>query len=190
MGDIRHIATQRLAQTAAAHGLTALELLVSVTIVSLLASLGIPALRDLALNSQRVAAANSLVAAVQLARSAAATRNATTTLCPSADARSCLTGTTAGNRWIVTVTEPGPAGPTAAFAGPLRVIDLTFSGTIISNRTAFEIRPFPLRSTNGTIRLCDPRGGAAERAIVISTSGRPRIARPSAQTGFPACANR
>jgi len=189
MGDILHIEPKQTMRSQSAHGLTVLELLVSITIIALLASLGIPALRDLALNTQRVAAANSLVAAIQLAKSAAVTRNATTTLCPSDDANSCLTGGTAGNRWIVAAFDGSPGIPLAQPGRPIRVIDLTFSGDIISNRSEFEFRPFPLRSTNGTIRLCDPRGGAAERAIVISTSGRPRVSRPSSQTGYSECAN-
>jgi len=190
MGDIRHMETKTTVRSQAACGLTVLELLVSITIVALLASLGIPALRDLALNSQRVAAANSLVAAIQLARSAAVTRNATTTLCPSDDANSCVPAATAGNRWIVAAFDGSHEIPGAGPGEPLRVIDLTFTGDIISNRAAFEFRPFPLRSTNGTIRLCDPRGGAAQRSIVISTSGRPRVSRPSSQTGFTECTNR
>lgn len=168
-----------------AGGLTALELLVAMCLIGVLASLGVPALQHLAMNAQRLAATNGLVAAIQFARSTAAARNATITLCPSADARRCSAAPTPQDRWIVVAVEDG-----AAQAGlrPLRVVDTHFSGAVRSNRAEFEFRPFPLRSTNGTISLCDRRGGRSQRAIVVSTSGRPRVAHPSSEAGLRQCA--
>jgi type IV fimbrial biogenesis protein FimT len=167
-------------------GLTALELLVAMSLIGLLASLGIPALQNLVMNAQRLAATNGLVAAIQLARSTAAARNATITLCPSVDARRCSAAPTPHDRWIVVAIADGAAQ--AAVDRPLRVVNPDFSGALRSNRSAFEFRPFPLRSTNGTISLCDRRGGRSQRAIVISTSGRPRVAHASSEAGLRQCA--
>ena len=80
-------------------------------------------------------------------------------------------------------TAPSPVSPP-----PTDAVDVRFSGTLVSNRARFEFRPFPSRSTNGTISFCDARGGAAQRAIVISYTGRPRLAAPDADSGLPACA--
>ena len=50
------------------------------------------------------------------------------------------------------------------------------SGTIIANRADFVFRAFEARSTNGTLTFCDRRGSDAARAIIVSYTGRPRVA--------------
>ena len=48
-------------------------------------------------------------------------------------------------------------------------------GTIVGNRPYYEFRP-GRRSTNGTTVFCDARGTPAARAVVVSYTGRPRVA--------------
>ena len=173
-------------------GLTALELLVTLAVVCVVAGLGVPAMRDFSLNAQRAAAVNGLLAAIHFARGAALTRDATIVLCKTADARACAGTTTGGGlRWIVGIAADSSAASGAALpAGPVEVLrdfQLEFTGRIVSNRAAFEFRPFPLRSTNGTISVCDARGGRSQRAIVVSYSGRPRLAAPTTDSSLPAC---
>ena len=47
---------------------------------------------------------------------------------------------------------------------------------IRSNRSYFEFRPFLRRSTNGTISFCDARGPSSARRVIVSFTGRPRVA--------------
>lgn len=56
--------------------------------------------------------------------------------------------------------------------------------SIRSNRTRFVFRPFRGRSTNGTLTVCDRRGGSAARAIIINNIGRPRLS-AAASNGNP-----
>lgn len=170
-------------------GLTLLELLVALAIMSVVAGLGVPALRDVTANARRVASVNGMLGAIQFARSAALTRDATTVLCQTSDALSCSGRVGDGSRWIIAVDAATDMPGAASSQQILRVVQLSFSDTIISNRSRFEFRPFPLRSTNGTISFCDTRGGRAQRAIVISYSGRPRLAAPATENGYPACAS-
>ena len=47
---------------------------------------------------------------------------------------------------------------------------------IIANRRAFTLRSTELRATNGTILICHKAGQAKTRALVVSYTGRPRVA--------------
>ena len=47
---------------------------------------------------------------------------------------------------------------------------------ITANRRAFSLRSTDLRATNGTILFCDKTGRAKPRALIISYTGRPRVA--------------
>lgn len=170
-----------------AAGLTLLELLLGMTVAAIVAALGIPALHNVASSAQRAAAVSTFAAAARFAHSAALARNATVVLCPTADRTHCTDTPTPGTLWRIGLAGADAGDAAAALRETLRVIELRFAGPIRSNRAAFEFRPYPLRSTNGTVSFCDPRGATAQRAVVISYSGRPRIAVPSGQHGFPVC---
>jgi type IV fimbrial biogenesis protein FimT len=60
------------------------------------------------------------------------------------------------------------------------VHDAELDGTVISNRPYYEFRP-GRRSTNGSIVFCDGRGAVAARAVIVSYTGRPRVARVDAE---------
>ena len=66
--------------------------------------------------------------------------------------------------------------------------DAEITGTVISNRPYYEFRP-GRRSTNGTIVFCDSRGAAAARAVIVSYTGRPRVARVDADGRPLKCAS-
>jgi type IV fimbrial biogenesis protein FimT len=164
-------------------GLTVLELLVALAIMALVAGLGIPALQDAAHNARRLAAVNAVTRAIWYARSTATHSGTTVVLCKSDEQRQC-SAAAGGRHWIIAGQL---AGGSPARQQTLRVFTTGFSGVISSNRSMFEFRPLPQRSSNGTIRFCDPRGGRHERAIIVSYSGRPRLARPQTDAGFPEC---
>lgn len=157
-------------------GFTLWELLLTTAITGVVAGLGVPALQWLALDMRLTADTNSLVAAVQFARSEAAKRRSTVVMCNSVDGLSCATGSARfESGWIVFVNSdadrppvPDPGEPVLLQQSP------TLAGTIRSNRTYFEFRPFMRRSTNGTVTLCDARGATSARAVIVSYTGRPR----------------
>ena len=151
------------------------ELLIAMMIAAVIVAVGAPALQHVALNAKRASAVNGLTAAIQFARSSAQTRGGTLVLCKAHAALPC---TPTGERWIV--ADPGEMQT-------LRSLALSEPDVTRSNRLRFEFRPFPRRSSNGTISFCDPRGGHNQRAIIISPSGRPRVSRPEADTGLAAC---
>lgn len=80
-------------------GFTLTELLITVAIVGIVASVAIPGLRDFITATRISSQANDFLAAIAFARSEAVKRNTTITLCPSPDGSTCSSNWSAG--WIV-----------------------------------------------------------------------------------------
>jgi len=158
------------------HGFTLWELIWTIALAAVIAVLGIPSMQRFVLDQRRTADVNGFVTSVQLARSEAAKRHRLVVLCSTQDGSAC-TDTAAGYQagWMVFANDDAERPP-ARDPGE----DLIFAwqpeidGTIRSNRSYFEFRPFLRRSTNGTVTFCDRRGAAAARAVIVSYTGRPR----------------
>src|ERR1700736_4315457 len=73
----------------AQRGVTLVELMVALSILSVLLYIATPSFRDAGLPSQLRAISNNIVAATKMARSEAIKRNATVTLCVSSDGQTC-----------------------------------------------------------------------------------------------------
>ena len=172
-------------------GYTLLELLVALTVAAVLLSLGVPGLRELALDARRTTDVNAFVSAIQLARSESFKRSRAVVLCHTADGAVC-----AGARepydigWMVFVDldEDNPPRRDDSEELLLHYLPVT-EGSIRSNRAHYVFRPYYRRSTNGTVVFCDIRGPAAARAVIVSYTGRPRVAATTAAGGSLSCAN-
>lgn len=162
-----------------AAGVTLVEALITLALVAILGALAVPAFSDMKLNAQRTAAVNDFLHAVFLARSEAIKRGAIVTLCRSQDGKRCADPDTpwaAG--WIVVADSPG--GQTEHGRPDESVIAVYGAwqgGTITSNRPLYAFRPTVQAMVNGTIVFCDKRGAQHARAIIISHTGRPRVAK-------------
>lgn len=156
-----------------AAGLTLLELLVTVAVGAVLLTVGVPGFRHLLLEARLTAAVNTMVHDLHLARQVANLRGQTVLLCPAATAAGCPPGGRWQDGWAVVVADdpPTPDAP-----GVLAIRERPAGIELQSNRRAYAFRPFTRRDTNGTIGFCDSRGSAAVRALVISPTGRPRLA--------------
>jgi type IV fimbrial biogenesis protein FimT len=149
-------------------GFTIVELMVSLTLMSMLIYMAVPAFRDAGLPSQLRAIANGMVAATQVARSEAIKRNATVTLCVSSDGATCGTGNWQQG-WIVisgtTVLHSEPATPSGYRVTPSAgSVALTFDAT-------------GLGATPDTFIVCrqTPRAGAQERVVTLTAAGRASV---------------
>jgi len=159
-------------------GTTLMELLTSVAIVAIVATLAAPGLRTLQLDGRRTAVVNGFLHGLFLARSEAIKRAQIVTVCPSSDGTRCDRGARDWSvGWIVFVNrdrddppERDPAEELIASSGAWP------GGSITSNRLAYSFRPVTQAVVNGTIVFCDGRGSAHARAIIISHTGRPRVA--------------
>ena len=158
--------------------MTLWELMLALAVVATLVGVGVPSFRQIALDARRTADVNAFVTAIQLARSEAAKRARSVIVCKTADRVRC------GGReiefdagWMVFVNDDDllPAGRSAA-EPLLFAYAPVMGGTIVSNRPLYEFRAYRRRSTNGTVTFCDERGARAARAVIVSYTGRPRVA--------------
>lgn len=71
------------------NGFTIIELMLAITILATLASIGIPAFQNMTLNNRITTTSNGLLGALQLARSEAVTKRRAITVCPSNNQATC-----------------------------------------------------------------------------------------------------
>jgi type IV fimbrial biogenesis protein FimT len=82
-------------------GFTAVELMITVALLAVMATLAAPALQTLLQNNRAAAIANDLVSTIRLARSEAVTRAQQVTLCPTVDGTACANSTNWATGWLV-----------------------------------------------------------------------------------------
>jgi len=160
-----------------ARGFTLLELLVTLLLATMLMAIGIPALRTLVLDARMTGSVNAMIHGIHLARQQAQVQGRPVAICPSRDGRHCTREDDWAAGWIVYSDRsqyesrpPADRNRVLLSAGPWH------DGHIVANRSAFVFRPFEIRSTNGTLLFCDSRGRRHARAIIVSPTGRPRVA--------------
>jgi len=164
---------QRLADQRA---FTLWALIWTMSLLGTLLALGVPSMRTFMLDARLTADINGFISAVQLARSEAAKRGEAVVLCKSADGFTCAADELRyDSGWIVFENRDGIRPPSRSSDEALIHRYVPTSGnTITSNRRLYEFRAFGWRSTNGTVTFCDPERRA--RAVIISYTGRPRVA--------------
>ncbi|MAF83771.1 MAG: general secretion pathway protein GspH [Chromatiales bacterium] len=159
------------------HGLTLIELLVTLTVVVVIMLAGVPALQNLLMGQRMTAQINDFVHSVFLAKQSAHTRQTETVICKSSTGRRCEPGADWSDGWLMFANQDQDYPATVDANEPVLAIGDAFRhGNIHGNRREFVFRAFEIRSTNGTLVFCDARGAAHARAVVISYTGRPRIA--------------
>jgi type IV fimbrial biogenesis protein FimT len=172
-----------------AGGFTLWELLCTLGTAIVVLAAGVPAFRTFLLDARLTADVNAWVLAVQLARNEAAKRGRPVIVCPTDDLARCVGSDSRLRRgWMVFVNlddnyplQRSPAEPLLYVHSP------QITGSILSNRPYYEFRP-DRRSTNGTTVFCDRRGVAAAKAVIVSYTGRPRVASRDANGRALRCA--
>lgn len=145
-------------------GITLLELLMTITIIGVLAALAVPAFENQIKNSKLKSSANQLLTAYGIARSEAVSRNAQTR----------VSGDSSG--WVVETVAT--AGPPAIASEELNTFSPDSSGitwtpaalpVITYNATGFR----PFGSGEVVIEIEDDRGEG--RTITISSAGSVKV---------------
>ncbi len=168
-------------------GFTLIELLISIAIVAILAGLMAPSFTAFIQNNRLSGQINSLIGTIHLSRGEAANRRSIVTLCASDNGSNCNTSNweagwilfsdanNGGNAVIdgadqlLLYQEPLSGGNSlraSGFSGSnLGVLQFSSTGFILASS------PAP-----GTFTLCDSRGTAFAKAIVVNISGVSRLA--------------
>ncbi|MGH8442176.1 MAG: GspH/FimT family pseudopilin [Nevskiaceae bacterium] len=180
-------------------GYTLVELLATLCIAGVVATVALPSFSDLARNERRTAVVSRLTATLLLARSEALKRGGRPLLiCGVADrdgdgrlagAELACTGYDWSQGWMLAAWADTDGNGTVAPAEvqPVRVFQTEAGGrltVIAGNFTASPpVRPagtllfksFGRRTSNGTITICDARGPAEARGVIVSSLGRARV---------------
>jgi type IV fimbrial biogenesis protein FimT len=163
-----------------ARGLTLIELLVVLGIVAIVAGFTAPLFTGLLLDSRRTAAVTTALHGVNLARQLAAVRGEAIRLCGSRDAQECSGVTDWSSGLLVEDTRD-------SLQRSLPLPGASSVSTIRANRQDVTFEGGTGFATPATLTICDRRGGAFARAIIISRSGRPRVSGRDAGDGPIAC---
>jgi len=191
-------------------GFTLIELMITLIIVSILLTVGIPSLKSFMQGNQLVASTNELISAFHVARSEAIKLNTNVTICESSNGTSCSTAGTDKweDGWIVFVD--GDGGADQAGTGVACDDDNTGTDCLLRSHAGFtdnqltvadvnDISSFTFNSRglprnaagasqSGTFSLCslDSSGNTINsRAVVLSLSGRVRVSDNAAVISCP-----
>jgi type IV fimbrial biogenesis protein FimT len=164
-------------------GVTAVELAVALAIAALLATLAVPGFASLRRSVGVSSAANELLWALHLARSSARLHGQAVTVCLSRNEKTCLaTPDAVAAGWLVFHPAGHAAGTQLIAAGPpLHSFHLPPGMTVTASRPAVTFWPVSRAGSTGTFELCDAQNRTPGRSIVVSQTGRPRVAAEAAQ---------
>ena len=162
------------------NGLTLIELIVSISILSISLGIAAPSFSNIINDNRLTTQYNELLAALALTRSEAIKRQIRVTTCQSSTGNSCTKDSSNwhegwvvytdldtdnqidNNETILLVHKALPAGITVSFGARTRV--------------AYQGSGYAVGASNGTFLFCDHRGDNSKKGLVISMSGRPRQA--------------
>lgn len=157
-------------------GFTLIELMVTMTVMAILLTVGVPSYQSHMKDNRRITAINELVSAMHLARSEATKSNSTVAFCPSADRATC-SGGTYDSGWIVFINSDGDTPPGVdsgetilrTDAGVMRAgTSLRASGGIAAGVNILATgRP----NVFGGITYCDDRGSGHARSVTLNLVG-------------------
>jgi type IV fimbrial biogenesis protein FimT len=178
------------------NGFTLYELLVTMLVIGIVMTIGIPNMSAFTANSRMAATANDLHSSFMLARSEAARSKSPITICASADSLAANASCNGNfdDGWIVFVDLDGDLQRAGAGENVLRrnpAIDSNIDININANATYFSFAPTGLGRGNvggvpafQTAVLCDDRGNivaaggnSAARYLVVTPIGRATVVR-------------
>lgn len=170
--------------TSRSRGFTLIELMVTVAIVAILVTVGIPSLRDAMTRSRLSGYVQEFSGALTLARSEAIKRGLPVSVCKSANGSSC--GGNWSDGWIIFVNKDDDS-PAAVDTGEeiLRIYPaLPSNNTLNANNNFTNYITFSrlgMANNMGTFVFCTNSDETKARAIAI-TRTRPRIVPNTFQT--------
>lgn len=167
-------------------GVTLIELLVAMSVLSILLAVGVPSFSQFTVNTRLNSYANTMFSHMALARSEAVKRNMRVAICKSSDGSTCASSDDWSQGWIVFVDLDNNAsidsGEQVITTMPALPTGFSFSGNgNVSDYISYDAQGVPKLTSGGfqagTIILCPvvPAVAGNGRSIILSGSGRSRI---------------
>lgn len=179
---------ERSVPSAGQLGVTLIELMVGVMVLSIILLVGVPSFQGTIASNRLTSSTNELVSSMALARSEAIRRGARVTVCKSANGAACTSAGTWQQGWIVFLDTTRAAGDPVVDAGEtvLSVVgalpaNVTVQGTapvatFMSFAADGTVRTMTGTALSGTIRVCSTSSSLADanrgRELNISSAGR------------------
>ncbi len=158
-------------------GFTLYELLLTLAVAAVATSLSVSWFGVLAARQAQTTELNALFGAVHLARKESILRRRVVSLCPSVDFSQCADSRDWSTGWIMFENRDRDSPPRVdAGERILKTHQVLENVRISANRRGFTLRATFLRATNGTLVACDRQERTSPKALVISYTGRPRVA--------------
>lgn len=165
-------------------GFTLIELMVTIAVAAVLLTVAVPNFVVFLQNSRLVSQANELSGMLNFARSEAVKRSSVVRVCSRLNDATCAGGLIWDAGYLVFLDPDGNGTPDDA-ADVLRVrTAMEGNNTLRAGRAAivFQANGFSAGS-NTTFQICDARGTASGRAVVINNQGRTRASTVAGEGG-------
>ncbi len=169
-------------------GFTILELMITLTIASVIMALAIPSFRDFIKNSRMSGASNDLLASLQLARTEAIKRRHSVAVCASANPSAAVPNCAAsfnGAGWVVwdDVDSDRAIDGGEPVLARHAVLNSALTTSESTNVVQYQSSGFVGVNQTNFVLICDDRSNAQlgssyfKRAIAISKTGRASVRR-------------
>lgn len=179
---LKHLSSPIKLSRSGQQGFTLIELIVTMAIVAVLATLAFPDFSETVRQWRRDSATRALTTSLQLARAEAIKSSRRLMLCPSTNGTSCANSTEWRNGWIVFVDDDADQ----AFDAGERIIQVTSAQSGLASLTSpagltfLQFLPNGLRAaTTGTARFTVTPSGATSATKVnkvdVSQVGRANV---------------
>jgi type IV fimbrial biogenesis protein FimT len=153
------------------------ELVMTLGLFAVLVTVAVPSFGRIVASHRLRTEVDRLFHGIHHARKESVVRRRVMTICPTTDGVLCgsMADWSAGWMMYINIDRDWPAvrdedEPVVKWVRVQEGVRIT------ANRRSFSLRSTELRATNGTLVFCDHKKRARSRALVISYTGRPRVA--------------
>ena len=169
--------TSRQIPSTCQRGLTLIELIIVLAILSVLFHLAAPSFQNIGANSRMTSHINTMVSSFNYARNEAVKRHHNVVICPNDDG-SCARQPHWHNGWLMFIDENFnreiDMGEEIIYVETAKN-NIEITSSRYRRRVVFRSLGFSPGS-NASYIFCDHRGSTNARAIILSNSGRARVA--------------